>query len=90
MNKIIYCLNKLEQVQVSDDSEAFFSIGVSSCKATFSYIWSNHEFIKSICEWGVDIVVDTTLVVETSWLPKLWHIVGWVVVVKNELTEVAY
>ena len=37
----------------------------------------------------MDVVVNTSLVVETSWGPELLHIVTGVVVVKTVLTEPA-
>lgn len=37
----------------------------------------------------MEIVVDTSLIVETSWLPELRNIVCGVVIVKDELTQIA-
>ena len=46
---------------------------------------SDQLFIEGICVWVVNVVVDTSLVMETSWLPKFLSIVVRVIKVEQIL-----
>jgi hypothetical protein len=56
-----------------------------SCRhAAIAYVVCNELLVEGVCVWVVDVVVDTCVVVEASWLPELLHISVCVVVVQQE------
>jgi hypothetical protein len=58
---------------------------VSCGKSPNASIRSNELFIEGVCVWFVDIVIDTSLVGESCWLPELLDEVVRVIIIKEEL-----
>ncbi len=73
----------------SDDYHATLSIWMSSWETTLSNVISYQPLVICICEWIVDIVVDTAMVVESSWLPELLYKAVRMVIIKQILRDVA-
>jgi hypothetical protein len=61
---------------------------MSSRHATLAHIGSNQTFIERVCVRIVDIIVDTCLIVETSWLPEFLNIATLMVNVEGKLREI--
>jgi len=54
----------------SNDDSAVFASWIACWVAAGSNVVSNKLFVESVCVWVVNIVVDSSLVLEASWLPE--------------------
>ena len=73
----------------SDDHHALLAVDGSSSHTTVANVRSDELLVESVGVRVVNVVIDTSLVVEASGLPELLHVAVSVVVVQEELRDVA-